>query len=119
MHWAERRGGYLRKLTPLLDRFEPGAPEIVPPPHELIPTRPDAGTTTIDRLRAWRDEAARGIGALPEALVSDRILTTIAERRPATPDDLDRMTGLGAITSRRLFDGITTALDEHETTRSG
>jgi DNA helicase-2/ATP-dependent DNA helicase PcrA len=119
VHWAERRGGYQRKLTPLLDRFEPDAPEIVPPPHELIPTRQDAGATTIDRLHAWRDYAARGIGVLPEALVSDRILATIAERRPATPDDLDRLTGLGAITSRRLFDGITAALDERETSRSG
>ena len=106
VHWARRRGGYQRRLTPLLDGFEALAPEPVPPPGELLGAQRSGRDDTIDRLRRWRADAARGIGVLPEALVSDRALAAIAEHPPATPDELDRLTGLGPITSRRLFDPI-------------
>jgi hypothetical protein len=58
---------------------------------------------------------------LPEALVTDAALAAIAERCPATADELDAATGLGMITSRRLFPGIEAALagDQARSTMTG
>jgi ribonuclease D len=67
----------------------------------------------LERLVAWREATARAGGILPDAVCTDRILQTIAERRPTNPDELDAATGLGALTSRRLFDGIAKALNDH------
>jgi ribonuclease D len=66
----------------------------------------------LDRLRTWRFEAARASGILPDALCSDHALARIAEQHPASPDELDALTGIGAITSRRLYDGIARALSD-------
>ena len=106
--WARRRGGYQRKLSPLLDGVDLSRPAEVGPPAELI--RSGGGDDVLDRLRAWRSRQARAGGIDPEAIVSDRVLAIIAARRPVSPDDLDAATGLGALTSRRLFDGIADAL---------
>ena len=72
--------------------------------------RGDTRDDTIERLRSWRAGVARGSGILPDAVLTDRTLATIAEHRPTTPDELDELTGIGSITSRRLFDGIAAAL---------
>lgn len=110
VHWAERRGGYQRKRTPLLDGFEPGEVVFVPPPPELVGHSASERDAVLERLRAWRFDAARASGILPDALCSDHALARIADHHPADPDELDALTGLGAITSRRLFDGIARAL---------
>jgi DNA helicase-2/ATP-dependent DNA helicase PcrA len=110
VHWAERRGGYLRKRTPLLDGFEPDAPATVAPPPELVSMRGD--DPPIERLRRWRADSARARGLLPEALVPDATLATIAREHPASADELDELTGLGSITARTLWDGIAKALHE-------
>jgi DNA helicase-2/ATP-dependent DNA helicase PcrA len=110
VHWAERRGGYQRRPTPLLDGFEPSEVEWLPPPPELVGHGPSERELVLERLRAWRFGAARASGILPDALCPDHALSQIADRRPSSPDELDQLTGLGAITSRRLFDGIARAL---------
>ena len=110
VHWAERRNGYQRRRTPLLDGFEPGEPVILPPPPDLVSTEPTPRDTALDRLHTWRANAARANGILPDALVTDHVLSLIATHRPTSPDELDTLTGLGAITSRRLFHGIERAL---------
>ena len=110
VHSAQRRGGYQRRRTPFLDGYVPDEPAVVPPPAELAGVTPTARDEMLGRLRAWRADAARANGILPESLCPDRVLSLIAERRPATPDELDELTGLGAITSRRLFPGVTRAL---------
>ena len=110
VHWAERRNGYQRRRTPLLDAFAPGEPVVLPPPAELVGTASSPRESALERLRAWRADAARANGLLPDALVTDNVLSQIATHRPNSPDELDRLTGLGPITSRRLFDGIERAL---------
>lgn len=107
--WAERRGGYRRKLTPLLDAIDLDAPPEVGPPDEL--RRPAAaGTDALERLRAWRDTLARAGDIHPDEVVPERALAAIVEHRPRSPAELDAATGLGAITARKLFDGIAEAL---------
>jgi DNA helicase-2/ATP-dependent DNA helicase PcrA len=112
VHWARRRGGYQRRPSPFLDGFESATPPTVGPPSDLVVPARSPRARTLDRLRAWRAEHARASGILPDAVCNDRILGLIAERRPATADELDDVTGLGALTARRLHPGIARALDE-------
>ncbi len=114
VNWARRRRGYERKLTPLLDGFVSDAPPLLPPPKELIAMSRSPRQVTLERLREWRAAAARAGGILPDAVCTDRALGLIAEHRPGSAEQLDELTGLGAITSRRLFERIRVALDETE-----
>ncbi len=111
VNWARRRRGYERKLTPLLDGFTSDEPPLLPPPHELVSMTRSDRLVMLERLRDWRSAAARANGILPDAVCTDRALGLIAEHRPASAEELDRVTGLGAITSRRLFSRIRSALD--------
>ena len=110
VHWAARRGGYQRRLTPLLEGFESHAPEPVAAPADLVVPARSERDERLERLRRWRVTAARQGGVLPEALCTDAALAAIADGTPATADELDALTGLGPITSRRLFAGIADAL---------
>jgi DNA helicase-2/ATP-dependent DNA helicase PcrA len=110
VNWAERRGGYQRRFTPMLDGFSSESPEPSPPPAQLHALQRSERLLTLDRLREWRDEAARAGGILPDALCTDRTLASIADDRPSTPEELDASTGLGAMTARRLFPGVAAAL---------
>lgn len=111
VNWAERRGGYQRKLTPLLGGFESAAPAPVPPPQELLTAARSERSVALDRLRLWRAAAARSGGMVPDAVCTDHALGLIADRRPASADELDALTGWGPITSRRLYPPIREALD--------
>ena len=110
VHWAERRSGYQRKRTPLLADFASETPEPTAPPRELATLERSDRAVTLDRLRDWRATAARSAGILPDAVCTDRVLADIAEHRPASPEELDAITGLGSLTSRRLYPGIADAL---------
>jgi DNA helicase-2/ATP-dependent DNA helicase PcrA len=114
VNWARRRGGYQRKLTPLLDGFTSETPPDAPPPRELADIRRDPRQLTLERLRAWRATAARAGGILPEAVCSDHALAVIADQRPASAAELDTMTAMGPMTASRLFAGIALALDSDE-----
>lgn len=108
--WAERRQGYTRKISPLLADFDGAAPPRLPPPAELLVRSKSTRQQMLDSLEAWRDGVARAAGILPSAVVPDRALGIIADTRPASAAELDEATGIGAITSRRLFPGVQVAL---------
>ena len=108
--WAQRRGGYQRRLTPLLDGFVSRAPEPVAPPAELVVPRRSHRVEVLDRLHIWRAETARAGGIVPEAVCTDAALALIAADPPTSPEQLDELTHLGLLTSRRLFPGIAEAL---------
>lgn len=110
VHWAERRAGYRRKLTPFLDDYAATESPAAPPPPEFATVPADTRDARIERLREWRASVARRSDILPDEVIPDRMLTTIAEQQPSTPEELDAITGLGTLTSRKLFDGIFTAL---------
>lgn len=110
VNWAQRRGGYQRKLTPLLAGFASESAVTTGPPIELRGLHKSDRLVAIDRLRAWRANVARVSGIVPDAICSDQTLALIAAHRPTTADELDEVTGFGAITSRRLYEGIATAL---------
>ena len=112
VNWAERRHGYQRKLTPFLDGFTSEAPPLLPPPESLIGMTRSPRSVTLERLHNWRDATARAAGILPDAVCTDQVLGLIAEQRPASAQELDELTGLGALTSRRLFDRIDAALSD-------
>ena len=110
VNWAGRRGGYQRKLTPLLSGFVSETPKTMGPPTELVTVKRGGRQATLERLREWRSGVARAGGILPSAVVTDHVLAKIAEHRPSTPGELNRVTGVGAITAGRLFEGISEAL---------
>lgn len=110
IHWAERRGGYQRRRTPLLHEFTSETPEPAAPPMEILAIERTGKSLALERLREWRAGAARAAGILPDALCSDRALADVATQRPASPEELDAITGLGILTARRLYPGIAAAL---------
>ncbi|HZM37541.1 MAG TPA: HRDC domain-containing protein, partial [Acidimicrobiales bacterium] len=64
-------------------------------------------------LQAWREESARAARADPEAVIDDRLLEVIAERRPATREELAAVPGMGPLLAARVGDGLLAALEPH------
>ena len=110
LSWAARRGGYRRQASPLIAGIDTTAPPATPPPPELL-AAPRADRGPLDRLRAWREQAARTALVLPTELCADADLASIAAARPATADELTAATTFGPLTAARLFPGIRAALD--------
>jgi DNA helicase II / ATP-dependent DNA helicase PcrA len=114
--WAERRGGYRRKLSPLMAGFSPTEPASLPPPLEVLAQVADdeqqRARDTFERLVGWRAHAARAAGTLPEQLLSDHAVRTIANQRPSDAEQLAAVTGIGRLTAARLFPGVDRALQE-------
>ncbi|HEY3485257.1 MAG TPA: 3'-5' exonuclease, partial [Ilumatobacteraceae bacterium] len=110
--WAARRGGYQRRISPLLAEYVPSVDQVAPPPPDLIAAHRSAptGPNVLATLTAWRDHAARAAGILPESLLSDAALKHVALDPPSSPDELAAKTGIGLLTARRLFEGIDAAL---------
>ena len=119
--WAQRRGGYRRKASPLLEGYRPAFSEPVEPPTtiaEFVARARSPRQSSFEALRAWRDSMARGAGILPEQLCSDQMLRMIEEYRPASPEELADLTGTGILTARRWYGGIVTALADDQSSRS-
>jgi DNA helicase II / ATP-dependent DNA helicase PcrA len=126
---AERRVGdrpVERRLTPWLAGLAERA--AAPDPAEVPPGPPpdwrrhladqraalaDAApgpSPALAALHDWREAHARAARVEPAALVDDRLLAAIAERRPATPDELAAVPGMGAQLAARVGDGLLAAL---------
>ena len=111
---AERRGGYARKLSPLLT----GLPEPEPVGEEQIPEiiqahrRPPSPVELRRReLRSWRATAARAANVTPTTICDDHALEAIAQVDPTSADELADVTRMGVLTARRLFPTLRAALD--------
>ena len=111
INWAKRRSGYQRKVSPLARRVRERHSEPVAPPPGLTSHQRAPRDVMFERLVGWRADTARTRDLLPEAVCSDAVLAAIADHPPGDADELDRLTGLGVITSRRLFPGIADAID--------
>lgn len=100
MSHAQRRGGYARKISPLIADLDLSEPEAVAPPRSIV--RRLRTDRSIDDLRAWRADAARRAKIVPTQLMTDRDLHTIAGNRPRSAEEIDAITSIGLITARRL-----------------
>jgi DNA helicase-2/ATP-dependent DNA helicase PcrA len=112
--WARRRGGYQRKPSPFLDGFTSTTPPAAPPPAELLARHHIDHDDLAERLNQWRADTARKADLLPDTLISDRDLAAIVATRPTTPDELDQATGLGPLTARRLWPGLSELISGEE-----
>jgi DNA helicase-2/ATP-dependent DNA helicase PcrA len=72
-----------------------------------------AASPALAALHAWREESARAARADPAAVIDDRLLELIAERRPATREELAAVPGMGPLLAARLGDGLLAALQPH------
>jgi DNA helicase-2/ATP-dependent DNA helicase PcrA len=130
--WAERRtfAGKVveRSRSRLLDPLmEP--PEAAPPRAGLLDpdwrTHLDAGRETLTLasaqaaaeapeelalLRAWRDRTARAARIEPESLLTDRTLERIVAQRPADPEQLGAIRGVGPVLAKRFGESMLAAL---------
>jgi ribonuclease D len=70
-------------------------------------------TPALAALHAWRDGHARAARVEPSALVDDHLLEAIAERGPATRDELEAVPGMGRLLAARVGDGLLAALAPH------
>jgi len=104
LSWAERRGGYVRKISPFVETLDLSAPEPTAPPS--IGRRRAPVDPSLVSLREWRAEAARRANIIPTQLLTDRDLATIASTKPATAEELDAATSLGMMTAQRLAEQI-------------
>ena len=78
----------------------PSAPPPLRPERRSETELPaDYDKALFERLRAWRLEKAREIGKAPYVIFQDVVLKRIAASRPATPDELTAIKGIG---SRKL-----------------
>jgi len=107
---AARRHGYARAASPFLEGLDLDEPAAAPPPRR----RRTAADPVGERLHAWRNDAARRAGILPEQLCSSRDLDAIACSRPTTADELAEVTSFGSITAHRLAPEILALLDGPE-----
>lgn len=98
---AERRGGYARTESPFVGELDLSPPTEVPPPSELRRPRSQR-SQLLGHLRQWRDDVARRVDVLPSQLCGDHDLSSIADARPTTVDELVAATSFGEITAARL-----------------
>jgi len=98
---AERRAGYSRNLSPLLDVLDVTEPEAVAPPVALR-RRVSTPDGVLVRLTEWRAATARRVRVVPTQILSDRDLAKIATARPRTAEEIDSITSIGLLTARRL-----------------
>jgi DNA helicase-2/ATP-dependent DNA helicase PcrA len=106
---ASRRGGYARTPSLFLEDLDLSEPEAVAPPRRQRSTqKPDR---VLLALRRWRDDIARRNDALPEQLMSDRDLASIAAERPTTAEELANASTLGPIRARRLAPELTAIIE--------
>ena len=65
------------------------------PELRRTPRRDEAVVERYEALRRWRRLKAEGRGVLPDVIVSNAVLQTLAERRPLNFDELEAMSLLG------------------------
>ncbi|MFV0309691.1 MAG: ATP-dependent helicase [Desertimonas sp.] len=110
---AARRGGYARKLSPLLTGWSPAVPTAVAVPFEIAARerRADPTEARLAALRHWREGLARAANVVPDVICDERTLTEIARHDPADADALAAATGMGPLTADRLFPALRAHLD--------
>jgi DNA helicase-2/ATP-dependent DNA helicase PcrA len=87
--------------------------------RKLLAQVGSGASATLAALHAWRDEHARAARVEPQALIDDRLLETIAERAPATHDELIAIPGMGPLLAARVGDGLLAALRAPATDSAG
>ncbi|MGI6879621.1 DNA helicase RecQ [Microbacterium sp. gxy059] len=91
--------GVLRGETPVLLRKDViGRPSRADRPHKTTAadTLAEGDRDLFETLRAWRAEQAREQGVPAYIVFGDATLRALAEHRPATLDQLDGISGIGA-----------------------
>lgn len=115
---AERRGRAVPPAPFLADL--PSAPPPAPPSPDFLAgqrarredVRP-SGDPLLDELLAWRHRTARVSNVAPTLICSDRSVSEIARRRPATIDELTAVPGVGPIVAERFGARLLEIVETH------
>jgi ribonuclease D len=87
------------------------------PPSPPMP-EPPTDPVLVERysaLREWRKERAQARGVESDVIVSREALWSLAQRMPATPDELREVSGLGPVRAVRYGDEILAVLARFRT----
>ena len=109
---------YQRKPSPMIATLVPEDAHVANDGRPVVIDDARSQRELDDELGAWRESAARAAGILPDAICSTAILKAIAEQRPASADDLARLSGMGMLTANRLYPGIAQVLEADQSRRS-
>lgn len=116
LSWTDKRKGRRSGPSSLLRRLPSGAPAPEAPPSEVrdaIRARAprEAPDPVMKALRQWRTAAAKASLVDERGVLSDAELVRLAERRPATEDEVVEILGpvLGRRHSKRLLQVIAAA----------
>ncbi len=75
--------------------------------------RPDDHAELVHALREWRAGVARAAGTSPDVVLSDVILTEVAEQRPETTAELADVRGLGPVKAGEYGDTLLALVAGH------
>jgi DNA helicase II / ATP-dependent DNA helicase PcrA len=117
--WAERRGGYRRQISPLIQDLEPGEGDVTGPPISVRALTNIDGSRHTERqihhaLLEWRAERARAAGMLPEQFCSAAVLRSIHQVRPSNAEELAACSGVGVLTAQRWYPSLAVILHDSE-----
>ena len=130
LHWSRTRvqGGEARERSPspwlapieaaLLDlqvasRPVDGRQHLTAPRADLHAHHPEMDAdpdAAVERLEAWRAQAARAARVPEQAIIDDRTLHAIADVRPGSTNDLQGVPGLGPVKAARFGEALLAAL---------
>ncbi len=121
--WAERRGGYRRQISPLIQSMTGEPDHAVAPPSDLMTHTAEMRERQTSRpssdpdrdlhrlLMGWRAERARVTGILPEQFCSAAVVRAIARSRPTNADELATCSGVGLLTAQRWLPSLAPILN--------
>jgi DNA helicase-2/ATP-dependent DNA helicase PcrA len=98
LSWALARSpGQRRSRRPsrFLDGLRPAVPTAAARPKSKPKAAEAADAELFGRLRIWRKAQAEAQGVPPYVVFSDATLVAIADARPAAPEQLSRIAGVG------------------------
>ena len=126
LHWArtrvladavrERRPSpWLAPIEAALARLAEAAEPVdgrhlVAGPHEALRSRAPAADPVVERLEAWRAQAARAARVADVEVLDDVTLQAIADARPDDAEALAGVPGLGPVKAARFGDALLAAV---------
>ncbi len=112
MRLTEACGPVLKSAEAVHLRKDPAPPARKKRRKAAVSTPTNAGQRRFEHLREVRLQLARDQGVPPYVIFSDRTLVEMAERRPATRDQLREVPGVGDVKLDRYGDAFLAALSE-------
>ncbi|MCB0168550.1 MAG: RecQ family ATP-dependent DNA helicase [Anaerolineae bacterium] len=88
-------------------------PTATPSESNQTPAALDPDPALLETLRQWRTEQARTQRVPPYMIFSNKILDTISAQKPATPEELSRISGVGPAKLEQYGESVINLVSQH------